>query len=364
MKNVRSPSPSGRRRPRRTWLAGLGLVLLAACFGLYGLAGSDDPARPPGPAPEGMVWVPGGWFWMGSEEPMGIDQISNSAPVHRVWVDGFWMDETEVTNARFRAFVEATGYRTVAERMPDPELLAMAAPQRRVKGPFSGVFRPPAVCPANLADCNCNEWWQAVEGADWRHPEGPTSSIVGKDDYPVVHVCYEDAVAWAEWAGKRLPTEAEWERAARGGLDRKRYVWGDELRPDGKWMANTWQGKFPCQDTAEDGHAGLAPVASYPPNGYGLYDMAGNAWEWCSDWYQPFFEVVPGQEIRNPTGPGSSSDPSNRGERMRVQRGGSYLCADEYCARYRVGGRQPGEVGSGQVHTGFRCVLKPGEKKK
>jgi formylglycine-generating enzyme required for sulfatase activity len=311
-----------------------------------------------------MVWVPGGWFWMGSEEAMGVDRIPNSSPVHRVWVDGFWMDATEVTNAQFRAFVEATGYQTVAERPPDPELLAKARPDRRVKGPFSLVFTPPESCPEGEECRNCDQWWKIVEGASWRHPEGPRNSIKGKDDYPVVHICYEDAAAYADWAGKQLPTEAEWERAARGGLDRKRYYWGDELQPGGKWMANTWQGKFPCGNSAEDGHTGLAPVKSYPPNAYGLYDMAGNAWEWTADWYQPGFDVVPGEEVRNPTGPRSSSDPHGRGEQMRVLRGGSYLCADVYCARYRAGGRQPGEVSTGQSHTGFRCVVRPRGKKK
>jgi formylglycine-generating enzyme required for sulfatase activity len=360
MKKARSTSPPAPRS-RWKWLAGAGLLVAVTAAG-YGLArlGQYDPTRPPGPAPEGMVWVPGGWFWMGSDEPMGIDELPNSGPVHRVWVDGFWMDSTEVTNAQFRAFVKATGYQTVAELPPDPEVLKHALPEHRhIKGPYSGVFSPPASCPP-LKDCNCNHWWKPVAGACWKRPAGAGSSIEGKDDYPVVHICYTDAAAYAEWAGKRLPTEAEWERAARGGLDRKRYYWGDELRPGGRWMANTWQGKFPCEDTGADGHAGLAPVASYLPNAYGLYDMAGNAWEWCSDWYQPGFDVLPGQERRNPTGPASSGP----GEPMRVLRGGSYLCADEFCARYRAGGRQPGEVNTGQSHTGFRCVLSPGGKKK
>jgi formylglycine-generating enzyme required for sulfatase activity len=360
------PAPSVAPPSRRKWLIGLGLFVAAAVasFAVFHLAGSADSTAPPGPAPEGMVWVPPGWFWMGSEEPMGIDDNPNSAPVHRVWVDGFWMDKTEVTNAQFRAFVDATGYRTVAEKMPNPELLANALPKyRHIKGPFSMVFRPPASCPPGKV-CSCDDWWEIVAGADWKHPDGPSSSIAGKDDYPVVHICYADAVAYADWAGKRLPTEAEWERAARGGLDRKRYYWGDELRPGGQWMANTWQGKFPCENTADDGHAGLAPVASYPPNGYGLYDMAGNAWEWTADWYQPGFDVEPGEQLRNPIGPGAPHDPHGNGELMRVLRGGSYLCADEYCARYRAGGRQPGEVGTAQSHTGFRCVLTPGGKTK
>jgi formylglycine-generating enzyme required for sulfatase activity len=348
---------------RHKWLAGLGLLLAGAAvsFAFFSLAGGHDPNGPPGRTPEGMVWVPPGWFWMGSDEAMGIDPQPNSAPVHQVWVDGFWMDRTEVTNAQFRAFVEATGYQTVAEKMPPPELLANALPKyRHIKGPFSTVFRPPASLPEGKA-CNCNDWWEIVAGADWKHPDGRSSSIEGKDDHPVVQVCYEDAVEYAKWAGKRLPTEAEWERAARGGLDRKRYYWGDELRPGGVWMANTWQGKFPCGNTTEDGYAGLAPVASYPANAFGLHDMAGNAWEWTSDWYRPRFEVQPGEKVRNPTGP---PGPPDNGEKMRVVRGGSYLCADEYCARYRAGGRQPGEVSTGMSHTGFRCVRSPGGKTK
>ncbi len=351
---MKNPPPPPR--PRWKWLAGAAVFLIAALtsYGLFSLAGNE-------PAPAGMVWVPGGWFWMGSDEPMGIDRESNSSPVHRVWVDGFWMDATEVTNDQFAAFVEATGYKTMAERPPDPELLAKARPEyRHIKGPFSLVFRPPAECPSD-EDCNCDRWLKIVEGADWRHPDGPGSTLKDRGNYPVVHVCYEDAVAYAEWAGKRLPTEAEWERAARGGLERKRYYWGDELKPGGQWMANTHQGKFPCEDTAEDGHAGLAPVASFPPNAFGLYDMAGNVWEWTADWYRPHHEVLPGQERRNPSGPATSQAPQ---QQMRVLRGGSYLCADRYCARYRAGGRQPGEVGTGQSHLGFRCVRSPEGRKR
>jgi formylglycine-generating enzyme required for sulfatase activity len=295
---------------------------------------------------------------MGSEEAMGIDRAPNSLPVHRVWVDGFWMDKFEVTNGRFAEFVKATGYKTVAERPPDPEMVRKAPPERRNIGPFSVVFTPPKECPAE--ECgNCDRWWTIVAGASWRRPAGPGSDIQGKENYPVVHVAWDDAVAYAKWAGKRLPTEAEWERAARGGLDRKRYYWGDEARPGGRWMANYFQGKFPCEDTKEDGFAGPAPVGSYPPNGYGLYDMAGNVWEWCSDWYQPGFDVGPEGTRRNPEGPPFSIDTHGGNESMRVLRGGSFLCADAYCARYRAGGRQPGEQSTGQSHTGFRCVLSP-----
>lgn len=347
-------SPTARRWP---WLvvAAVGLVAAVAAAGLWS---GSDPDGPPGPAPDGMVWVPPGWFTMGSEETMGIDQTPNSVPVHRVWVDGFWMDRHEVTNERFAAFVAATGYKTIAERPPEPELLRNAKPEYRNTGPFSLVFTPPKECP--VEECrNCDQWWKITPGADWRHPAGTGSSIQGKEKHPVVHVAWHDAMAYCEWAGRRLPTEAEWERAARGGLERKRYYWGDDLHPGGKWMANSFQGKFPCEDASEDGHAGLAPVGSYPANAYGLCDMSGNVWEWCGDWYHPRFEVGPDGIRRNPTGPGYAVDTHGGNEPMRVLRGGSFLCADSYCARYRAGGRQPGEASTGQSHTGFRCVLTP-----
>jgi formylglycine-generating enzyme required for sulfatase activity len=264
------------------------------------------------------------------------------------------MDTHEVTNAQFAAFVRATGYQTVAERPPPPELRAKALPQFRDIGAFSLVFTPPKECPAEPCT-NCDQWWKIVAGACWRHPQGPGSGVEGKDDYPVVHIAYEDAEAYAKWAGKRLPTEAEWERAARGGLEGKRFYWGDELTPGGRWMANSFQGKFPCEDTADDGFAGPAPVGSYPPNGYGIYDMAGNVWEWTSDWYRPSFEPASGV-LRNPDGPPFSIDNHGGTEPTRVLRGGSYLCADSYCARYRAGGRQPGEATTGQSHSGFRCA--------
>ncbi|MFO0878996.1 MAG: formylglycine-generating enzyme family protein [Gemmataceae bacterium] len=337
----------------RWWLAPAGLLTVVALATAAFWFVSDT-----GTAPEGMVWVPPGEFTMGSAEAMGIDQVPNTLPLHRVWVDGFWMDRTEVTNAQFAAFVRATGYVTIAERPPDPELQARALPEFRNIGAFSLVFQPPKECPPEGCT-SCDQWWKVVAGACWRHPQGPDSSIVDKDNYPVVHIAYEDAAAYARWAGKRLPTEAEWERAARGGLERKRYYWGDELTPGGKWMANSFQGKFPTEDTGEDGFAGIAPVASYPPNAFGLYDMAGNVWEWCADWYRPAFEPEPGV-TRNPNGPLSSNDGRGGGEPMRVIRGGSFLCADSYCARYRAGGRQSGAVDTGQSHSGFRCVRTPG----
>jgi formylglycine-generating enzyme len=308
-----------------------------------------NPRTPPGPAPEGMVWVPGGQFWMGAND----DTMPDATPAHRVAVDGFWMDRTEVTNAQFEAFVRATGYVTVAERTPSAADYPGAPPEALVAG--SIVFSPPSV-PVPLT--NHLAWWKYVPGADWRHPEGPGSDLAGREDHPVVHVGWDDAVAYARWAGKRLPTEAEWEFAARGGLDRRRYTWGEELRPDGRWRVNNWQGRFPTENTAEDGFLRTAPVASFPPNGYGLYDMAGNVWEWCADWYRP--DYYPRSPSRNPRGPDSSFDPAEPGVPKRVQRGGSFLCSDLYCTRYLPGSRGKGAPDSGESHVGFRCVRSPG----
>jgi len=322
------------------------LLPFAALLLALGCSAPEPEPEDVPPADE-MVSIPAGEFWMGS------DLFPDAKPVHRVRVDGFWIDATEVTNEQFAYFVKKTGYVTIAERQPDPKDFPDVPPSSLA--PFSGVFTPPAWCPAE--ECkDCRQWWLAVRGACWRRPDGPGSEIKGKERYPVVHVAWEDAVAYATWAGKRLPTEAEWEYAARGGLDRKPFYWGDELKPGGKWMANVWQGSFPCQDTGEDGFAGLAPVKSYPPNGYGLYDVAGNAWEWCSDWYRPGFAVKPGEVLVNPQGPESSRDTHGRNEPKRVQRGGSFLCSDTYCLRYRAGGRQEGEPKTGLSHTGFRCV--------
>jgi sulfatase modifying factor 1 len=319
-------------------------------------------AKPPGPAPEGMVWIPGGEFSMGAADPFGNDMnevgmqaTADSLPVHRVYVDGFWMDKTDITNEQFEKFVKATGYVTVSERKPRPEDFPGAPPENLVAG--SVVFSPPDhAVPLN----DHFQWWSYVKGANWRHPIGPKSDLKGREKYPVVHIAYEDAVAYAKWAGKRLPTEAEWEFAARGGLGGKLYVWGDQFRPDGKWMANTHQGHFPNQDTAADKFLGIAPVAQFPPNGYGLYDMAGNVWKWTSDWYRPDYYAqlaAAGGIARNPQGPDSSYDPSEPGEKKRVHRGGSFLCTDQYCSRYMVGTRGKGEVSTGTNHLGFRCVM-------
>jgi formylglycine-generating enzyme len=323
---------------------------------------NPNPARLPGPAPEGMVWIPGGEFSMGSEAACeslcGLPGVTRDAvPIHRVYVDGFWMDKTDVTNEKFEAFVKATGYVTVAERAPTREEFPTAPPENLVAG--STVFTP---TPGPVPLKNHYQWWRYQQGADWRHPLGPDSDLRGKEKYPVVHVAYADAVAYAKWAGKRLPTEAEWEFAARGGLSGKTYAWGDDLKPGGKWMANIYQGQFPVNDTGEDGFAGIAPVAQFPPNGYGLYDMAGNVWQWCSDWYGHNYYAQladAGGVARNPQGPDAPYDPAEPAEKKRVHRGGSFLCTDQYCTRYMVGTRGKGEVTTGSNHLGFRCVKGP-----
>ena len=316
----------------------------------------------PGDPPPGMVWIPGGGFSMGTEDPTdmicgGPDPMRDARPIHRVYLDGFWMDATEVTNEQFEKFVQATGYVTVAERTPLPKDFPGAAPEDLVPG--SVVFRPTAA-PVTLD--NHLQWWDYVKGANWRHPDGPGSDLTGREKYPVIHVGYDDAAAYATWAHKRLPSEAEWEFAARGGLTRQPYAWGSELKPGGKWMANIYQGQFPTHDTGEDGFAGLAPVAQFPPNGYHLYDMAGNVWEWCSDWCLPdYYETLQAASrvARNPPGPDDSLDPAEPGVPKRVQRGGSFLCTDQYCTRYMVGSRGKGEPSTGSNHLGFRCVRSP-----
>ena len=317
------------------------------------------------PAPEtlpaGMVYIPGGEFSMGSLDPTemfcGGDQpMDDARPLHRVYLDGFVMDATEVTNEEFASFVQATGYVTVAERKPTREEFPGVPDDKLVAG--SAVFSPPPR-PVPLDDHY--QWWSYVAGANWRHPDGPSSDLKGREKFPVVHVAYEDAAAYAKWAGKRLPTEAEFEFAARGGLTGKPYAWGDELKPGGKWPANIYQGKFPVKggDAGEDGFRGLAPVAQFRPNGYGLFDVGGNVWEWTSDWYRPDYYSTLAQQggvARNPQGPASSLDPNEPDQPKRVQRGGSFLCTDQFCTRYMVGTRGKGEVRSGTNHLGFRCV--------
>jgi sulfatase modifying factor 1 len=318
-----------------------------------------NPQPPPGPAPPGMVWIPGGEFSMGAQESpemnmVGMQATRDSRPIHRVYVDGFFMDKTDVTNAQFAAFVKVTGYVTIAEKTPTAADFPGAPPENLYAG---GVVFSPPDHEVSLNDHF--QWWSYVKGANWRHPTGPNSSIKGKEIYPVVQVAYADAQAYAKWAHKRLPTEAEWEFAARGGLAGKLYVWGEQFKPNGKWMANTFQGHFPDQDSGADGFIGIAPVGKYPPNGYGLYDMAGNIWQWTSDWYRPDYYAQlakVGGVARNPKGPETPFDPAEPNDKKKVHRGGSFLCTDQYCSRYMVGTRGKGEISTGTNHLGFRCV--------
>jgi sulfatase modifying factor 1 len=340
----------------------LALIALGlAAFGIaYGAVYFFQRETVPGDAPPGMVWIPGGEFTMGSDDP---DAWVTEKPAHRVRVSGFFIDETETTNAQFRKFVEATYYVTTAEKPPSlEEIMEQSPPGTKPPAkedlvPGSVVFRPPDG-PVNLKDFR--QWHQWTPGASWRHPEGPGSDLEGRDEHPVVHVSWYDAAAYAKWAGKRLPTEAEWERAARGGLDGKNYVWGDERPTDQIIHANIWQGKFPHENLAKDGYPRTAPVKSFKPNGYGLYDMAGNVWEWCSDWYRPDeyrIRVGQGRKIVNPQGPEKSFDPAQPQSPLRAQKGGSFLCHDSYCARYRPSARHGNTPDTGMSHVGFRCAI-------
>jgi formylglycine-generating enzyme len=305
-----------------------------------------------------MVWIPAGQFFMGTNDS---HSRQDESPRHPVAVDGFWMDAHEVTNAQFAQFVKATGYVTTAERKPDWQELKQQLPPDTPKPPDSVlvagslVFVPPAhAVPLQ----NVSQLWRWTSGADWQHPEGPGSSLKGKANWPVVHVSWDDAIAYARWAGKRLPTEAEWEWAARGGLQKATYPWGNEPIEAGQPKANTWQGEFPHLNTKRDGFTGAAPVQSFPANGYGLYDMAGNVWEWCADLYHADYYRISSQaaSVRNPKGPDQSFDPDEPWVAKRVQRGGSFLCHDSYCSSYRVSARMKSSPDTGLSHTGFRCV--------
>ena len=314
---------------------------------------TTDPAAS-GAGPEGMVWIPGGTFRMGSD-----DHYPEEAPAHPVTVDGFWIDPHPVTNAEFGRFVRATRYVTVAERPADPARYPGARPELLL--PSSSVFRSPDH-PVPLTDPY--QWWTYVPGADWRHPDGPGSSIKRKPDHPVVHVAWADVVEYARWADRQLPTEAEWEFAARGGLDGAEFAWGDELTPGGRWMANTWQGDFPRHNTAEDGYVGTAPVGRYPANGYGLHDMIGNVWEWTADWYEAHADTSHACcTMENPRGGERerSIDPRDPARvARRVMKGGSHLCAPNYCRRYRPAARMAQPVDTSTSHLGFRLVVRPG----
>lgn len=306
---------------------------------------------------QGMAWIEGGSFTMGASDRQGRE---DEYPQHTVQVKGFWMDITEVTNAQFAAFVKATGYLTTAEQKPDWAEIQKQLPPGTPKPadsllvPSSLVFVASA-SPIPLHDAS--QWWQWKQGANWRHPQGPGSDIKGKENHPVVHISWDDANAYAKWAGKRLPTEAEWEFAARSGMEGKIYTWGDEAVNQGKQKTNIWQGRFPDDNKIQDGFRGSAPVKSFMPNSYGLYDIAGNVWEWCSDWYdQSYYASLAGKPAVDPTGPAASNDPQEPGIPKRVVRGGSFLCHDSYCASYRVSARMKTSPDTGLEHTGFRCV--------
>jgi formylglycine-generating enzyme len=306
---------------------------------------------PPG---KDMVWIPGGTFLMGSN-----DHYAEEAPVHSVTVESFWIDKYTVTNEQFKSFAEATGYTTLAERPPNPVDYPGAKPDRLE--PASVVFEKP---PGRVDLRNHYNWWTYVRGANWRHPEGPGSSIRDRLKHPVVHVAYEDVETYARWAGKELPTEAEWEYAARGGLDGATYAWGEQFAPGGRQMANTWQGEFPWENLLTDGYERTAPVGQFPPNGYGLFDMIGNVWEWTIDWYSGRHVTTKSCCANfNPKGgePEESYDPHMPSIKIprKVIKGGSFLCALNYCQRYRPAARMAQPVDTSTCHVGYRLIVRP-----
>jgi formylglycine-generating enzyme len=326
---------------------------------LMGIGAIEDVALSTADAHAGMVFVPGGTFRMGSDR-----HYPEEAPVHRVTVDGFWIDRTPVTNRAFRKFVEATGYVTFAEIKPDPKDYPGALPHMLKAG--SLVFTPPNH-PVDLR--NIANWWTFMFGANWRRPYGKGSSIRRLDDHPVVHIAYRDAEAYAAWAGKELPAEAEWEYAARGGLDQAEFAWGGEFTPGGRRMANTWQGAFPHENLAADGYARTSPVKAFPPNGYGLFDMIGNVWEWTTDWYSSRHAADAPKACCIPENPrggleAGSYDPCQPNIKIprKVLKGGSHLCAPNYCRRYRPAARHAQPVDTSTSHVGFRCIIRKGKQ--
>ncbi|WP_111669564.1 formylglycine-generating enzyme family protein [Algoriphagus litoralis] len=311
----------------------------------------------------GMIWIPGGKFTMGTNE---ADAYQAEKPAVEVEVKGYWIDTHEVTNGEFAAFVESTGYVTVAERKPDWEELKKQLPPDTPKPddsilvPGSMVFSP---LPYPVPTDDISLWWKWVDGANWKHPEGPGSSIEGKENHPVVHIAFEDAESYAKWVGKRLPTEFEWEFAARGGMNGKRFAWGDELTPNGQYLANTFQGVFPHQNEGTDGYLGTAPVGTFAPNSFGLYDMIGNVWELTADWYDALkYARLAGQAPKLDAGMNPCYNPDNPYAMERVMKGGSYLCAANYCVNYRPSARQGTAYDSGTSNVGFRLVKDPTEK--
>lgn len=323
------------------------------------IAGEDLPSPKSGAAPghSGMVMIPAGSFGMGSSAP---DAPGDERPLHQVSLDAFWMDGKEVTNDQFARFVAITGYKTTAERPVDWRELSRQLPEGTPK-PNDSLLLPGAMVfqPATGDDSlqGYTEWWRWQTGASWNHPQGPGSGVANLPDHPVVQVSWDDASAYCRWAGKRLPTESEWEWAARGGLgDSAIYPWGNAPINVGVTHANTWQGEFPIENTELDGYYRTAPVGTFPANGYGLYDMAGNVWEWCSDYYDSRFYASAKAHDRNPSGPESGFDPEAPGIPERVLRGGSFLCNDSYCSGFRVSRRMRASPDSGMEHVGFRCV--------
>src|SRR5690554_664623 len=338
------------------------LIYLGVPFLLFACVQKSNEAhssknRPGSKSPESMVWVAGGDFLMGTDEE---NVYPAEKPAVKRTVKGFWMDETEVTNQQFKTFIEATGYQTLAEKTPLWEEIKKQLPPDTPKPeglilkPGSLVFTPP---PHPVPTQDISQWWTWVKGASWKNPEGPESNLEGRWDHPVVHVAFEDAAAYAEWAGKRLPTEAEWEYAAKAGMSGQRYAWGNELNPNGRFMANTFQGTFPNENEAKDGFQGTAPVKSFSPNQYGLYDMIGNVWEMTEDWFDAIkFQRLSGNAPLLDSGMNQCYNPNNPYAQERVIKGGSFLCADNYCVNYRPSARQGHAFDSGSSNVGFRCV--------
>lgn len=334
--------------------------LLAACGGnsvrQQPAADSAQALQRPPDSLNRLVLIPGGAFRMGADDEAAR---ADEQPRHAVQVDTFWLDEHEVTNAEFAAFVAATGYVTTAERPISKEELLKELPpgspdpDSSLLQPGSLVFTPPGhAVPLN----DVSQWWSFVQGASWQHPEGPNSNITGKEQYPVVHISWDDTQAYAKWVNKRLPTEAEWEYASRGGLQDQLYPWGNEALTQGRPKANAWNGRFPYENTRSDGFYGSGPVRSYAPNGYQLYDMSGNVWEWCEDWYDADYYKQPAAAGHGPKGPAQGHDPEDPASPKRVIRGGSFMCSDEYCSGYRVSARQKTTPTSGLSNLGFRCA--------
>jgi formylglycine-generating enzyme len=326
--------------------------LLISC-----IIGCTSPSENKPTTDDGMVLIEGGVFTMGTN---GADGYSHEGPAHQVRVNGFWMDKTEVTNAQFKRFVDQTGYVTIAEQVPDWEELRKQLPPgvprpEKELVPGALTFNPPSHA---VALNDYSQWWQWKDGANWRHPEGPQSDLDGRWDHPVVHIAYPDALAFSKWAGKRLPTEAEWEYASRGGVSGQRYPWGDNVMVSGRYMANIFQGDFPFNDVAQDGFKSTSPVASFPANAYGLYDMIGNVWEWTNDKYnsQYYREANMAGVATNPKGPDACYDENDPYAIKYVVKGGSFLCSQEYCTNYRSTARQGTAFDSGSSNVGFRCV--------